>query len=98
MGSGSGRKSAVSGEERVEGIVQVEATALPGSDGEHRLQQKYGKTTHAMAFYRHQVLDHLNSAMQDFLARQEMMFVGTADAKGHADSVFRCGHAGFVKV
>jgi predicted pyridoxine 5'-phosphate oxidase superfamily flavin-nucleotide-binding protein len=27
-----------------------------------------------------------------------MMFVGTADAKGHADSAFRCGHAGFVKV
>ena len=26
------------------------------------------------------------------------MFVGTADAKGNADSAFRCGHAGFVKV
>ena len=26
------------------------------------------------------------------------MFVGTADANGNADSSFRCGHAGFVKV
>ena len=43
-------------------------------------------------------IDHLNSAMQAFVARQEMVFVGTADARGHADSAFRCGHAGFVKV
>jgi predicted pyridoxine 5'-phosphate oxidase superfamily flavin-nucleotide-binding protein len=91
-------------EERVVEIVQAGAgatassQALPGSAGEHRLQQKYGKTTHAIAFYRHQVLDHLNSPMQAFLGRQEMMFVGTADAKGHADTAFRCGHAGFVKV
>ena len=76
----------------------IDTGALPGSDGEHRLQEKYGRTTHALAFYKHQVLDHLNSAMQNFLSRQEMMFVGTADAKGHADSAFRCGHAGFVKV
>ena len=78
--------------------VLTDQTSIPGSDGEHRLQEKYGRTTHAMAFYKHQVLDHLNTAMQAFLARQEMMFVGTADAKGHADSAFRCGHAGFVKV
>lgn len=32
-----------------------------------------------------------------FLARQEMMFVATADAKGESDSSFRAGHAGFVK-
>ncbi len=71
---------------------------LPGSAGEHRLQEKYGKTTHANAFYRHQVLNHLNSAMRAFVARQEMMFVATADAKGEADSSFRAGHPGFVKV
>src|SRR5260370_6280283 len=40
----------------------------------------------------------MNRAMEAFIGRQEMMFVGTADAKGHADSAFRCGHAGFVKV
>ena len=82
-------------EERVEVIQVAKASSdfsMPGSDGEHRLQEKYGRTTHALAFYKHQVLDHLNSAMQAFLARQELMFVGTADAKGHADSAFRCGH------
>jgi predicted pyridoxine 5'-phosphate oxidase superfamily flavin-nucleotide-binding protein len=78
--------------------VITDGAAMPGSDGEHRLQEKYGKTTHAMAFYKHQVIDHLNSAMQAFLARQEMMYVGSADAKGNADCAFRCGHAGFVKV
>jgi predicted pyridoxine 5'-phosphate oxidase superfamily flavin-nucleotide-binding protein len=111
MGSSGDDKLLVRIEERVEEIVQVgtdeaassisdaiDAGAIPGSDGEHRLQQKYGKTTHALAFYRHQVLDHLNAAMQAFLARQEMMFVGTSDAKGRADSAFRCGHPGFVKV
>ena len=83
-------------EERTEVIVAGDA--LPGSDGEHRLQEKYGKTTHALAFYRHQVINHLNSAMRAFLARQEMMFVATSDAKGECDSSFRAGHAGFVKV
>ena len=87
-------------QERVEAVVVVETDGvrMPGSDGEHQLQQKYGKTTHAMAFYKHQVINHLNTAMQAFLARQEMMFVGSADAKGYADCAFRCGHAGFVKV
>jgi predicted pyridoxine 5'-phosphate oxidase superfamily flavin-nucleotide-binding protein len=76
----------------------VESDRLPGSDGDHRLQEKYGKTTHARAFYQHQVLNHLNSAMRAFLARQEMMFVATSDAKGEADSSFRAGHPGSVKV
>ena len=100
MGSNGDDKLVVLIEERVEVITQVgtDPSSMPGCDGEHRLQEKYGKTTHAMAFYKHQVLNHLNSAMRMFLARQEMMFVGTADAKGNADSSFRCGHAGFVKV
>jgi uncharacterized protein len=36
--------------------------------------------------------------MQAFLARQELMFIATADAKGETDAGFRAGHAGFVKV
>ena len=100
MGSNGDDKVVVLVEERVEVIAEVatDPSSMPGCDGEHRLQEKYGRTTHAMAFYKHQVLNHLNSAMQAFIARQEMMFVGTADAKGNADSSFRCGHAGFVKV
>jgi predicted pyridoxine 5'-phosphate oxidase superfamily flavin-nucleotide-binding protein len=94
--AGDDEKPIIRIEEQVVAIV-AGAEVLPGCDGEHRLQEKYGKTTHALAFYRHQVLDHLNSAMQAFLARQEMMFVATADAKGETDSSFRAGHAGFVK-
>jgi NAD(P)H-nitrite reductase large subunit len=71
---------------------------LPGSDGEHELQAKYGKSLQAQAFYEHQVLGHLNSAMCAFIARQDMMFVGTADAKGHTDASFRAGQPNFVKV
>jgi uncharacterized protein len=71
---------------------------LPGSEGEHELQSKYGKSFQALAFYKHRVLDHLNSAMREFIVRQEMMFVGTADRHGNADSSFRGGHPNFVKV
>src|SRR6266851_6730426 len=75
-----------------------EDEALPGSEGEHELQIKYGKSLQALAFYKHRVLDQLNSAMREFIAGQEMMFVGTADKNGNADSSFRAGHASFVKV
>jgi predicted pyridoxine 5'-phosphate oxidase superfamily flavin-nucleotide-binding protein/bacterioferritin-associated ferredoxin len=71
---------------------------LPGSAGEHELQAKYGKSFQALTFYQHRVLDHLNSAMREFIAHQEMMFVGTADGNGNADASFRAGHANFVKV
>ena len=71
---------------------------LPGSAGEHTLQEQYGTRLRASAFYRSQVLDHLNTRMQAFIARQEMMFVGTADARGEADVTFRAGEPGFVRV
>jgi predicted pyridoxine 5'-phosphate oxidase superfamily flavin-nucleotide-binding protein len=74
------------------------ARPLPGSDGEHRLQALYGRTGSALAFYRNQVLDYLNSAMQVFIARQEMMFMATADRHGEADASFRAGTPGFVRV
>jgi predicted pyridoxine 5'-phosphate oxidase superfamily flavin-nucleotide-binding protein len=62
------------------------------------LQALYGRTGSALAFYRNQVLDYLNSAMQVFIARQEMMFVATADRHGEADASFRAGTQGFVRV
>jgi NAD(P)H-nitrite reductase large subunit/predicted pyridoxine 5'-phosphate oxidase superfamily flavin-nucleotide-binding protein len=86
----SGRNGSPSGESEEE--------ALPGSEGEHQLQRKYGKSFQAFTFYKHRVLDHLNSAMQEFVIGQEMMFVGTADRNGNADASFRAGHANFVKV
>jgi predicted pyridoxine 5'-phosphate oxidase superfamily flavin-nucleotide-binding protein/bacterioferritin-associated ferredoxin len=80
------------------GDAPAAPSSLPGSEGEHELQRKYHTDLQAMAFYKHQMLDHLNSAMRAFVARQEMMFVGTADARGHAHTSFRAGPAGFVKV
>jgi uncharacterized protein len=71
---------------------------LPGSAEEHELQEKYGTTPRANAFYRNQLLNYLNPQMQLFIARQEMMFVGTADRHGESDVTFRAGLPGFVRV
>ena len=76
----------------------LESVALPGSDGEHELQEKHNTASRANAFYRHQVLGYLNPLMQAFVTKQEMMFVGTADGHGEADTSFRAGLAGFIRV
>ena len=80
------------------GEATAETGELPGSEGEHQLQEKYGSTVQALAFYKHRMLKYLNPAMQAFIARREMIFVATADRKGHSHSSFRAGHPGFVKV
>lgn len=36
--------------------------------------------------------------MKEFIARQEMLFIATADLKGECDSSFRAGPPGFVHV
>lgn len=71
---------------------------LPGSVGEHNLQGQYGTQRQACGFYDRQMLDHLNPAMREFIARQEMVFIATADAQGECDSSFRAGLPGFVRV
>ena len=70
---------------------------LPGSAGEHLLQERHGTTDRADRFYSQQVLDHLNERMREFVGRQEMMFVATADARGDCDCTFRAGPPGFVR-
>ncbi|MEU5210949.1 pyridoxamine 5'-phosphate oxidase family protein [Streptomyces sp. NPDC020742] len=70
----------------------------PGSDGEHLVQQRLGTTERADRFYGEQVLDHLNARMQEFVARQEMFFLATADRHGECDSTFRAGPPGFIQV
>jgi predicted pyridoxine 5'-phosphate oxidase superfamily flavin-nucleotide-binding protein len=42
--------------------------------------------------------DQLLPAMIDFIARMEMMFVATADARGECDASLRAGPPGFIKV
>lgn len=78
-------------------VVQRHAE-LPGSRGEHELQQAVGSVKRARAFYNNQVLDHVNAHMREYLARQEMMFVSTADGAGNCDCTFRAGRPGFMKV
>lgn len=71
---------------------------MPGSIGEHLLQERYGTAPRARGFYNHQMLDHLNDEMREFVGRMEMVFVATADGSGEADCSFRAGPPGFVSV
>jgi len=68
------------------------------NDGERQLQDRLGTRERADAFHARQTLRHLNDAMRDFIGRQEMMFLATADATGDCDSTFRAGPPGFVRV
>lgn len=71
------------------------AQALPG-DGEYRIQRELGTTERADRFYQEQVRDRLNPRMREFIGRQEMFFLSTADGHGECDCTLRAGPAGFV--
>ncbi|MDN3019607.1 pyridoxamine 5'-phosphate oxidase family protein [Paenibacillus sp. BSR1-1] len=66
--------------------------------GEHILQEQYGTTKKAAAFYNKQMFDHLNCMMKKFISEQSMMFISTADSNGSCDSSFRAGLPGFVRI
>ena len=70
----------------------------PASSAEQQAQQRFGTSTRAAAFYANQMLNYLNPLMQQFIARQEMAFIATADAGGACDCSFRAGIPGFVQV
>jgi len=72
-------------------------TLLPGSEGEHYLQQKYGTTQRALRFYDKQVLNYLSPVMKEFIARQEILFIATSDKHGDCDCSFRFGRPGFAR-
>lgn len=74
------------------------APFLPGSAGEHELQERHGTLRRASAFYDKQMLDHLNPLMRDYVARQELAFIATADSHGNCDCSLRAGPPGFVHV
>ena len=71
---------------------------LPGSKSEKELQKQFRTTKDALQFYNKQVITHLSSLMQDFIGKQEMMFISTADRKGECDASFRAGDAGFIRI
>ena len=75
-----------------------ESVTVTRLSGERMLQEQLRTRDRAETFYDRQVLDHLNERMQDFIARQEWMFVATSDARGACDSTLRAGPAGFVAV
>ena len=75
-----------------------ESVTVTRLSGERMLQEQLGTRDRAETFYDRQVLDHLNERMQDFIARQEWMFVATSDTRGTCDSTLRAGPAGFVAV
>ena len=70
--------------------------ALPGSGGEHALQRHAGSQDRAHRFYRQQVLGRLNERMVEFIGRQKMVWIATADGHGECDCSFRAGPPGFV--
>jgi uncharacterized protein len=79
-------------------VGEISIETLPGSCGEHALQEEQGTTARARTFYDRQVLRHLNTKMREFIARQEMVFVSTSDGAGECDCSFRAGPEGFVHV
>ncbi|MFE9428541.1 pyridoxamine 5'-phosphate oxidase family protein [Kitasatospora sp. NPDC006697] len=69
-----------------------------GSSGEHELQRQMGTSDRAADFYRRQVRPCLTQQMREFVARQTMVFIATADGHGACDASFRAGPPGFVQV
>ncbi|MEU2432064.1 pyridoxamine 5'-phosphate oxidase family protein [Streptomyces sp. NPDC007861] len=76
----------------------MNSTQSSGSAGERRLQQLLGTTDQAGTFYERQVQPRLTPQMADFIGRQTMAFLSTADAAGACDVTFRAGPPGFVTV
>ena len=81
-----------------EQIASKKPTITPGSHGEHLLQEKWGARDRALNFYDRQVLDFLAPKMQEFIARQEFLFVATADRNGECDCTSKFGKPGFIRV
>ena len=73
-------------------------TLLPGSEGEHFLQEKYGTKQRALRFYDKQVLNYLSPIMKEFISGIEIVFIATSDKHGECDCSFRFGRPGFIRV
>jgi len=81
-----------------EQTVPKKPTITPGSYSEHLLQEKWGARDRALNFYDRQVLNFLAPKMQEFIARQEFLFVATADRNGECDCTSKFGKPGFIRV
>ena len=82
-----------------EGLLMKNSSQdLPGCEGEHILQEKYKTQDNAKRFYDKEVYPHITDVMTDFIKKQTMLFIATADKNGESDSSFRSGQEGFVTV
>lgn len=87
--------------ESLRGMIETETDTtedLPGSDGEHTLQERFGTRERAERFYDGAMNDHLSDRMQEFVEERIMFFLSTADGNGETDCSPRFGPAGFVNV
>ena len=73
-------------------------TTSPALSGRARPSGHLATQERADSFYSRQVHHALTRPMQDFIGRQSMMFLSTADQAGHCDATFRAGPPGFVTV
>ena len=71
---------------------------LPGSGGEHNLQDKFGTKERALRFYENNMQSHLTEMMKRFVEERIMFFLATADTNGETDCSPRIGPRGFVNV
>lgn len=78
--------------------AQEKPPLLPGCAAEHRLQEQWQTKDRACNFYHKQVLDFLAPKMQEFIQRQEFLFVATADRHGECDCTSKFGKPGFIRV
>jgi len=66
--------------------------------GEHKMQKALGTQDKAKDFYARQMINYLAPGMQNFIEKQELLFISTSDSKGECDCSIRTGEQGFVMV
>ena len=69
-----------------------------GRQSEERIQDERGSLNRLKRFYDKQVKDQLTPMMQEFIRRQQMMVIATADTEGSCDCLPRFGAPGFVRI
>jgi truncated hemoglobin YjbI/predicted pyridoxine 5'-phosphate oxidase superfamily flavin-nucleotide-binding protein len=96
--SSEGSNEFVCGATYEEGTTQKSPSISPGCDAEHLLQDKWESKDRAINFYNKQVLDFLAPKMQEFIKRQEFLFIASADRNGECDCTSKFGNPGFIRV
>jgi truncated hemoglobin YjbI/predicted pyridoxine 5'-phosphate oxidase superfamily flavin-nucleotide-binding protein len=81
-----------------ESVSRKNPNILPGCDTEHLLQDKWQTRERANNFYNKQVLDFLAPKMQEFIKRQEFLFIASSDRNGECDCTSKFGKPGFIRV